>query len=153
MGVNNHLDPVNAKDFKRDACLLHVAGKIAGSIEPCAKYDFDFNKTKIVKSLNDFLAMPEIKKYFTDKPEREIKTEVEFIDKTGALRRMDRLVFDDENEKEIVLIDFKTGAENTEGYKKQMADYTAILSEVYKDFNIKAVIAYIDLQKIVKVEL
>jgi HD-like signal output (HDOD) protein len=42
--INNHLDPVNAKDFKRDACLLHVAGKIAGSIEPCAKYDFDFNE-------------------------------------------------------------------------------------------------------------
>ncbi|MFW5443564.1 MAG: HDOD domain-containing protein [Methylococcaceae bacterium] len=42
--ISYHLDPLNAKDFMSDACLLHVAGKIAGSIEPCAKYDFDFNE-------------------------------------------------------------------------------------------------------------
>ena len=112
-----------------------------------SKYDFDFSKTKIVKSLNDFLAIPEVKEYFTDKADRKILTEAEFVDKTGALRRMDRLVFDG---KDIVLIDFKTGIENTESYKKQMTDYVAILSEVYEDFNIKAVIAYIDLKKIVR---
>ncbi|MBU2529917.1 MAG: PD-(D/E)XK nuclease family protein, partial [Elusimicrobia bacterium] len=117
-----------------------------------SKYDFDFKKTKIVKSLNDFLNMPEIKEYFTDKPGRLIKTEVEFIDKTGALRRMDRLIFDEEREKNIILMDFKTGAENTESYKKQMTDYEAILGEVYKDFNIKAVIAYVDLQKICEIK-
>ncbi len=112
-----------------------------------SKYDFDFNKTKIVKSLNDFLVLPEVKEYFTDKADRKILTEAEFVDKTGALRRMDRLLFDG---KDIVLIDFKTGIENTASYKKQMTDYVAILSEVYEDFNIKAVIAYIDLKKIVR---
>ncbi len=38
-----HLDPLEAGEFKRDACVLHVASKIASSIEPCAKYDFDFD--------------------------------------------------------------------------------------------------------------
>ncbi|MCK5584153.1 MAG: PD-(D/E)XK nuclease family protein, partial [Elusimicrobiales bacterium] len=132
-----HIGPNTSKELKEHYDMF------------APKYNFEFKKNEIIKSLNDFLAMPKIKEYFTDRPGREIKTEAEFIDKTGALRRMDRLVFDN---KEIVLIDFKTGIENTEGYKKQMSDYVAILSEVYKDFNIKAVIAYIDLKKIVRIE-
>jgi len=42
--INHHLDPLNTTEFKGDACVLHVASKIASSIEPCAKYDFDFNE-------------------------------------------------------------------------------------------------------------
>jgi len=42
--INHHLDPLNAGEFVRDACVLHVASKIASSIEPCVKYDFDFEE-------------------------------------------------------------------------------------------------------------
>ncbi len=42
--INFHLDPIQAKEFKTDACILHVAAKIASSIEPCAKHDFDFKE-------------------------------------------------------------------------------------------------------------
>lgn len=42
--INHQLDPLNAGKFMRDACVLHVASKIAGSIEPCVKYDFDFDE-------------------------------------------------------------------------------------------------------------
>ena len=39
------LDPFSTeKEFRIDACLLHVAVKIASSIEPCAKYDYDFEE-------------------------------------------------------------------------------------------------------------
>ncbi|MBE0437505.1 MAG: HDOD domain-containing protein [Methylomicrobium sp.] len=41
-------DPMNANDILQDACILHVAAKIAASIEPCSvkNYDFkDFNPT------------------------------------------------------------------------------------------------------------
>ncbi|WP_404360819.1 HDOD domain-containing protein [Methylotuvimicrobium sp. KM1] len=41
-------DPMNATDILQDACILHVAAKIAASIEPCSvkTYDFeDFNPT------------------------------------------------------------------------------------------------------------
>lgn len=39
------LDPLSvAKEFRADACLLHVAVKIACSVEPCAKYDYDFEE-------------------------------------------------------------------------------------------------------------
>lgn len=40
--IESHLQPIEAGEFKRDACVLHVASKVAGSIEPCAKHDFDF---------------------------------------------------------------------------------------------------------------
>ena len=42
--IESYLDPLNAGDFIRDACVLHIAGKIAGSIEPCATHDYDFNE-------------------------------------------------------------------------------------------------------------
>ncbi|WP_431064379.1 HDOD domain-containing protein [Methylotuvimicrobium sp.] len=41
-------DPMKADDILQDACILHVAAKIAASIEPCSvkTYDFeDFNPT------------------------------------------------------------------------------------------------------------
>lgn len=41
--IEYHLQPLDAGEFKRDACVLYVASKIAGSIEPCAKHDFDFD--------------------------------------------------------------------------------------------------------------
>ncbi|NOQ15426.1 MAG: HDOD domain-containing protein [Methyloprofundus sp.] len=39
--INHHLEPLSAGEFTRDACVLHIASKIAGSIEPCAKSDFN----------------------------------------------------------------------------------------------------------------
>ena len=35
-------DPLSAPEYKKATCILHVAIKIVNSIEPCAKYDFDF---------------------------------------------------------------------------------------------------------------
>ena len=42
--IESYLEPLNAGDFTRDACVLHVAGKIAGSIEPCATHEYDFKE-------------------------------------------------------------------------------------------------------------
>ena len=60
--VAYHLDPLNAKNFVKDACILHVAGKLANSIEPCAKHDFDFNE--IEPNID-----PEVLKYLKLTPE------------------------------------------------------------------------------------
>lgn len=46
--VATQTDPMNADDILQDACILHVAAKIAASIEPCSikTHDFeDFNPT------------------------------------------------------------------------------------------------------------
>ncbi len=42
--IGQHLDPLKAGEFTKDACILHIAAKIASSIEPCAKHDFDFEE-------------------------------------------------------------------------------------------------------------
>lgn len=42
--IEQHLDPLNANKLMHDACILHLAAKIASSIEPCAKHDFDFEE-------------------------------------------------------------------------------------------------------------
>lgn len=42
--INHQLTPLESENFKQDTCILHVASKIASSIEPCAKYDFDFTE-------------------------------------------------------------------------------------------------------------
>ncbi len=42
--IADHLQPFNSKEYKEDACLLHIAGSLADSIEPCAKFDFDYEQ-------------------------------------------------------------------------------------------------------------
>ena len=37
------LDPLNSKGSQEDACILNIAATIANAIEPCAKYDLDFD--------------------------------------------------------------------------------------------------------------
>jgi HD-like signal output (HDOD) protein len=55
--INYHLDPLTAGDFKEEACMLHVASKIAGSIEPCASHELDFKtiEPKFKQGVLDYL--------------------------------------------------------------------------------------------------
>lgn len=57
--IHYHLDPLNPGAFMQDACILHVASKIAGSIEPCAQYDFDADKIEphFKEGVLDYLAL------------------------------------------------------------------------------------------------
>ncbi|MGR9045297.1 MAG: HDOD domain-containing protein [Gammaproteobacteria bacterium] len=38
------LEPFNSKGAQQDACILNIAATLANSIEPCAKYDFDYDE-------------------------------------------------------------------------------------------------------------
>ncbi|PKM12507.1 MAG: phosphohydrolase [Gammaproteobacteria bacterium HGW-Gammaproteobacteria-3] len=38
------LEPLNSKGSKEDAAILNIAASLANSIEPCAKYDLDFDE-------------------------------------------------------------------------------------------------------------
>ena len=44
--VASQLDPMNADDIFQDVCILHVAAKIAASIEPCSVKTYDFEDFK-----------------------------------------------------------------------------------------------------------
>ena len=108
------------------------------------KYPFKFDKAKITGTLSAFLAMPEARELFLAKPGRQVLTEAEFIDKSGALFRMDRVIIDKDR---VTVADFKTGAENVDKYAAQMKNYLGIISEVYKK-PAAGVLAYVDLKKI-----
>ncbi len=110
-------------------------------------YPFKFDKSKVVKSLLTFLACPAAAALFAARPGRAVLTEAEFIDRTGCLFRMDRVIVDADA---VTVADFKTGRENTEKYSAQMKNYLAIIAEVYGK-RTAGVLAYVDLQKVVEV--
>lgn len=59
--INCHLNPLAAENYMGDACVLHIASKIAASIEPCVKYAFDFKtiEPKFQKGVLDYLQLSE----------------------------------------------------------------------------------------------
>ena len=107
------------------------------------KYSFKFDKVKVVKSILSFLSSRAAAPLFSAKEGRQVLTEAEFMDKTGALFRMDRVIVDESG---VTVVDFKTGRENTEKYAAQMKNYLDIISEVYNR-PAKGVIAYVDLNE------
>ncbi len=119
-------------------------GEISAAFDELAPaYPFKFDKSKVVKSLVAFLASPEAAPLFEPRPGRQVLTEAEFIDKTGALFRMDRVLVDADS---VTVIDFKTGLENTAKYTPQMKNYLSILTEAYSR-PAKSLLAYVDLGK------
>jgi len=110
------------------------------------KYPFRFDKAKVEKSILAFLSSPQADRLFSSRPGSLVLTEAEFIDKTGALFRMDRVIIDKDS---VTVVDFKTGLENTEKYSAQMKNYLGIISEVYKKPAV-GILAYVDLRKVVE---
>ncbi len=108
-------------------------------------FPFKFDKLKVIKSLLAFLTGPAAAPLFAPARGREVLVEAEFIDKTGALFRMDRVLADPDG---VTVIDFKTGGENTEKYAAQMKNYLSIIAEVYSK-PAKALLAYVDLGKVI----
>jgi len=108
-------------------------------------YPFKFDRAKVVGGLLAFLKNPEAAALFAAAPGRETLVEAEFIDRSGSLFRMDRVLVDPSS---VTVIDFKTGRENTPKYSAQMKNYLSILAEVYnKPAN--ALLAYVDLNKVI----
>ena len=111
--------------------------------EACApQFAFTSDKAGVLRRLGAFLAGAGAE-LFAAAPGREVLAEAEFIDRSGSLFRMDRVLVDKER---VTVIDFKTGAANTEKYAAQLRNYIAILSEVYKR-PARGVLAYVDLNR------
>ena len=123
-------------------------GELSAAFDELAPaYPFKFDKSNVVKSLVTFLASPEAAPLFEARPGRQVLIEAEFIDKTGSLFRMDRVLVDADT---VTVIDFKTGLENTAKYTPQMKNYLAILSEAY-DKMANGFLVYVDVGHVVKV--
>jgi ATP-dependent helicase/nuclease subunit A len=87
-----------------------------------------------------FLEHPEIRPYFVAGPGRSVLVEQEFVDRTGRLFRMDRVVVDRDI---ITVVDFKTGGQD-ESYAEQIKTYMSILRQVYPDRPVRGVLTYVD---------
>ena len=119
-----------------------IDGELSKAFDELAPgYPFKFDKIKVVGGLLKFLASAEAAPLFAAAPGREVLIEAEFIDKSGSLFRMDRVLVDKDA---VTVIDFKTGQENTDKYTAQMKNYLAIVGEVYGK-PAKGLLAYVDL--------
>jgi ATP-dependent exoDNAse (exonuclease V) beta subunit len=71
----------------------------------------------------------------------EVFTEKEIVNKDGHTKRIDRLIV----KKDIILvIDYKTRGDITEGYKNQIEEYIEILKNIYPDKQIKGFLLFLE---------
>lgn len=96
-----------------------------------------------------FLADPALRPYFERRPGRTVKTELEVCDRTGRLRRLDRVVLDPG---EVFVIEYKTGLPSEPGKLKDwekedrqvFAAYLEIMREVHPGRPVRGAFAYVD---------
>ncbi len=101
-----------------------------------------FDESGIGERIERALKHPELSEYFKKKEQREIKTEITFINPKGHILRMDRVVVDTDK---VTVIDYKTGHSiDKDTYKDQITEYMEILRNVYPDKTVKGIIFNLD---------
>jgi len=123
-------------EFAREPIDKEVEKAMAGKRRVAGPAD-DIESTK--KNLVRFLSHPEVREWFRPKTGREVYREKDFIDSSGKLMRMDRVV---EDADQVTVIDFKTGEHKD--YSQQLGAYKSLLEQFYGDTRIRAYIAYVD---------
>jgi hypothetical protein len=89
----------------------------------------------------------ELAGYFREAPGREVRREQEYVDGSGRLFRMDRVIIDPDS---VTVIDYKTGkdGEAREKHRAQLRNYMRILAEVYPGKSVGGIIAFVDLGEV-----
>lgn len=100
-------------------------------------------KNNLQNVLMKIISLPKLQMYF--EAGLNIKNEAEIIDSTGDLFRLDRVVI---NEKNAILIDYKTGEEKPT-HKKQILKYADLLSQMGYSVT-KKLIVYIEDEKVIE---
>ena len=129
-------DTAQAKAIEKGNLLHLILSKIKTKNDIEAAFeDFVVNGTlsieqvtELKNTLQSIVEHPDLKNYFS--PEYKIRNEQEIISANGEISRPDRLVFLDE--KNVVLIDYKTGAESSQ-HVLQLDDYAQSLNEMGYD--------------------
>jgi len=93
-----------------------------------------------------FLGAKEILQYFASRIGRTVLREQEFVNRSGELFRLDRVLVEADS---VTVIDFKTGKDDRESiHQMQLRNYMDILADYFPRKNVTGVIAYVDLRKI-----
>ncbi len=103
--IHDVLSRIKFVDTEIKKCISLLVQEIAGSwMEPV-------DAARIQSLVLEFLRLPEIEPFFTEKEGRNILNEQEFVSPDGRLFRMDRIVVDTDS---VTVIDFKTGDDKDE---------------------------------------
>ncbi len=107
----------------------------------------EIDQNGLYLQLMRFMTHEKVRPFFEAK-DMQVYTEREFIDSTGQLLRIDRLLIGKDM---IQVIDLKTG-QRDEGYGRQISRYLSTLKEIYPDKDIKGYILYVDLKEVVEIK-
>ncbi len=94
----------------------------------------------IAGTLQKFLGLAPVREFFSRKEGRQVMNEQEFVDRSGRLFRMDRVVVDTET---VTVIDYKTG-DDAPGYQAQVVTYMHILQDLFPGKSIRGTLAFVD---------
>lgn len=117
-----------------------------GRLKRLNQFDFDIKVDEII----NFIKNPAILQFFEKREDREVFTELEFVNKKANLLRFDRLIID---KKEVLVVDFKTGEERNEHYIRQLKEYLEVAKDIWIDKDIRGFIIYFDSQDVYEVLL
>lgn len=93
------------------------------------------------EDIENFVKNETVFPFFRKVEGREVYTELEFVDRYGRLFRCDRLVVDKDK---VSVIDFKTGEERNEDYKRQVKEYLDIAKSIWVGKKVMGFIVYFD---------
>ena len=104
---------------------------------------------EVKAGLSTFLETSGLRSFFEPRPGRTIRTELEVCDRTGRLRRLDRVVIDPA---EVFVIDYKTGrrpaggpaGEGEGSDRKIFEDYLSIMRDVHPGSRVRGAFAFVD---------
>ncbi|MFO8052428.1 MAG: UvrD-helicase domain-containing protein [Candidatus Omnitrophota bacterium] len=141
----------------KEGMILHKALSVVGN---CSGKDIEktinvavseIKNSFFIKNINSY--RKKIKEIVTNDnlgdiffaPKASVYCEKEIVDKTGATKRIDRLlVFNDK----VIIVDYKKGHGSQEVYYKQLKSYVKVMADIYPRKTIKAVVVYLgDCQK------
>ncbi|MBU1042954.1 MAG: UvrD-helicase domain-containing protein [Candidatus Omnitrophica bacterium] len=144
----------NIKQGKVLHSLLSKIGNLSGKNlkEVIAKIKNEFeqenpdieNKARYIKKINQMISSEELKPFFYLCRDDQVYQEKEFVDKFGLTKRIDRLII---SKDEVMIIDYKSSADNKEEYIAQISVYKNILNSIYHDKKIRAYLIYFDQAK------
>ena len=133
--------------YPEDLKTLELKNRINGYIR---KFMVDTTMDDTLREVTEFINTPSIRPFFEKRPQREVLTEQEMVDRRGNLLRVDRMIVDADS---ITIVDFKTGSEmdekKTESYLSQITRYVSVAREIYKNKPVRGVIVSFDRREII----
>jgi ATP-dependent exoDNAse (exonuclease V) beta subunit len=103
--------------------------------------------TGLPPELKAFIMSEAVRPFF-DVPDEQVFTEREFIDRSGATRRVDRLIVSPE---EVLVVDFKMTSRHREAGERQLRGYKEVLRDVFPGRGLRAFLLFIKEHKAAEV--